>query len=403
MRISIISILAISILILSCSKDEQNSSEEFSFNIQLEGYGNDTIELILQDTLNRILEDTLLLKNTNYTIKYKGESEKVNLTIINKSSYYKRTIESFYGVVPGEWVVPLNNFNYLGETHFGGRDAASTPSTIQFINGPNGEYLTSVTNSFTANNNNGDLEISYSCREDGEYLYYVEPANKQYCLAKLGSNDTTIDLSQLSPTQESTINVNLSIPLTMIVKFVGGFPDKNDLSRDLSIYSGNVGAYDTNLFIFPVAGIEEYITCLDFMDEEQNHYVYYTQSENIPTEIELLNPSYIRVLACSISNVSLEFPEGDPTYCSVQMSNEDIFVNNYFPPTFGSYNPQAFISSISNASLLQGLSLTNFKIPRIIAEKDDEFGYQDLLDYSFTPNPAHEEMIKCYRRILIKQ
>ena len=310
-------VLFIVFVFMSCRKNDLPAPPkppvEHQVNLSyVDNFESSSYELIVTDSNGKFLLDTILPTNQTTTVKFLYNEPKVNITTIELSEGRYYNVKTYYQVNPVQWNInqrfirvhepqvadlPQGPYVYY-------KDVPKTdPSLLLFpiyMGGNSGFY------------SNNTIRMDYN-KPDPYYSYVSIPSLGLYKFHQTITNHDTVSLAKMDTLASITYPINFGVSPYNTRELIG-YTKKNDYSTYTRLWDDQYDYWKTyGDFMYPKTGVEQYLVRYSVYDENLMEHYSQVLSDKMPTAIEFLDDSYVKVINNDPNDFKIAFPKDQPT------------------------------------------------------------------------------------------
>jgi hypothetical protein len=385
-----LAVFCLSLLLSSCLREipipPGHPSGSMHINLTTSNAGE---EIIFSESNGKILLDTMSPYPNPLVATLNTKQSLIDISYIDYYSFVPAYfVSTFKGIDPTKWatltpgtfLVPYPNLN-------------STQASVVYKNTPPVSLADLVAVDYTGGYTdqatgpvNGYLNVTFSQYSPNNYLYLLLPHAGLYNFhVPTGATDT-IDLSHMDTAV--ALNFNKPSAYTITDASLNGIFDTTDYSHSVFLYNTIAGLPDVE---FPRKLVQKMELFVSASKADSGYASYYSYSDSVPTTLPFQDETSYKISSSSYTNFTIGFTTAHPAYYSTYWSNNSNLNNSTVRFSISAsadstnLDPQAMLSSLKNAKLLQGQDLSNFQLNNLYFETDAGLDYNSLNDYEHNP------------------
>jgi hypothetical protein len=393
-------VLSLGLLFLSCKKEKDPSFQikqqptEHLVNLSfVDNVASSNYELIITDSNGNSLLDTIMLVNKIATAKFLSNETKFNITTIELSDNRYYNVKTYYQVNPSQWNI---NQNFI-QVH--------QPKTADVGIGPHIYYkdvpkldplllsfpLYTGGNEGTYNRNANTVSMDYS-KPDPYYSYISIPSLGLYKFHQTVTSHDTVSLAKMDSLSSITYPVNFAVSPYNTRELIG-YTKKNDYSTYTKLWDDQYDYWKTyGDFMYPSTGVEQYLLRYTIFDDNLSAHYSQVLSDKMPTTLEFLDDSYVKVMKNNPNNFEITFPKAKPSVYGLYFSSTVTDSLNWMvllPSDKTTLNGTGKLVDLKKSKLLKTFDFSSVVPMAVELTKADDYNYYDYLNIIFDPKASN--------------
>jgi hypothetical protein len=359
-----------------------------------------TFELIVSEPSGKVLLDSIAAVNTPVITSVQTSASLVDFTYIldqgNVSSPYTRYLVYVYkGVNPSNWT-KLNSA--LSPISYPLSSGPTTASQIFIPDYPSNAVPDGiVSNSFVFDNCNFNLytNLSYYASANTFNLYYDRHAGHPvyFSITHLGlyklytpmKDFDTLDVFHMDTLSTTTFTRKFPFTINYQIGYsFHGIPDTTDLSTSISFSNFfDPKAPGQGDLQYPKTFMQKYEIELTAVDNNNDLLSYYGLVSNIPTDLNLPDPSTFSEVSKEADDISFLFKNpSSTTSCQINLSNSLVGATIWSSPDSTTLHPLTLLTNLKS-KMLNGVSLVDITPKNFEFLNIPGYSYADYFSYLF--------------------
>jgi len=389
-------VLLLSGLVLGCKKEKDAPKPEVLPNVELSlnvNPGNTSVktaEIIISELEGKKLLDTVVTTYQMQRVKVRSQAANFIITVIYKlPGFEKFYMNSYVQVRPNNWEIRTNSsFEYASPNKI----PAFEQATLKYT-----KYPFSPDNKFRFTDSYGsggggttlnlfyrELTVNYEKHTGRNFTYLLIPTINKYKIAEVTTNNSVIDLAQMETGTRlkfKTSPDNLQKGVTNLF----GYPLANNFENFLWLhFSSDLNIANDVDLIYPAKQLPHFRLTTTFFDASSNIYEYFSLADSVPSRLNFIDDSFIKINTKTYDQVDIEFLKEAPTYYAAQWmdANNELEWYVILPPGVTTFKAKEFFTSLGS-TLLQGKSYPALRLNRLVLEKADNLTFGSFFDIVF--------------------